>query len=296
MGRTNKPADKTETAREKAKPLAPIAEELSNRLSQYSSTTYASLAERKAALNNLQRAIELGSDKIEYETFSDCADAPEGYKAAVEALRYDIAATNEFNVRLGNYRLERLKPLLSRDEMLKALITLVKPVNYFGTEKQYLDFAARDDRNTILSSDYKNAVEALKGEIQAFDASMDKINTALQSLTRKIGTIDKHLYTDAFDAATTLLATLNTAKDNYTKNITMAGKQQFAVDCTIAIERAMPVLQRDLGWGSYLKNLLKTMIDTVVGIVTLGYSGRFFTPERPQSVNAVDDFKKELDM
>jgi hypothetical protein len=49
------------------------------------------------------------------------------------------------------------------------------------------------------------------------------------------------------------------------------------------------ILEKDLGWGTFLNNLLKRFINAVIYIMTVGISKNFFTIEKSKVINAIDE-------
>jgi len=128
-----------------------------------------------------------------------------------------------------------------------------------------------------------------------------KIDAALNSLTNKIGDVAGHESNKAYNTAITLLDSLNTSRDTYARHLAaneMSPRQAellFKTACRDAIKIAQPVLENDLTWGPYLKNLLKIFANTVLKVVSFGcYSGRFFTLAETQSGKAVKATRNHL--
>jgi len=60
-----------------------------------------------------------------------------------------------------------------------------------------------------------------------------------------------------------------------------------------AINKAKPVLERDLGLGDYLMNFLKIIANAVISLVSTNHS--FFKPTISKSVLAVEGLEEELE-
>lgn len=130
--------------------------------------------------------------------------------------------------------------------------------------------------------------------------SLQKIDKILSELDSKIGKVDQHNFDKTHKVAATLLEELNTARNNYEMNLNgsqvtpeQAGAT-FKEECRTAINKAKPVLEKDLGWGDYLTNLLKTLANAVVWAVTLCKVNSFFPYARSQSVEAAEKAENEL--
>jgi hypothetical protein len=96
-----------------------------------------------------------------------------------------------------------------------------------------------------------------------------------------------------------LLDSLKGYRDIYAKNlnegvdIQQAGKA-FKYHCEIAINRAIPILERDLGWGEFLKNVLKSIGNAVVTIITFGNKTNFFSYTKSEASRAATEAKEDL--
>ncbi|MCL9683750.1 hypothetical protein [Legionella maioricensis] len=131
--------------------------------------------------------------------------------------------------------------------------------------------------------------------------SLLEIDEALNHLRSKIGTIEQHNFSEAKDAAVTLLNNLTLARNGYEQAIKKPGavdvvvaRQNFNEYCERAIIDAKEVLIRDLDWGNYLINLLKTLANAVIWTVSLGNVNSFFTKEKPASLEAVEEVEQDL--
>ncbi|CEG56486.1 J domain-containing protein [Legionella fallonii] len=127
-----------------------------------------------------------------------------------------------------------------------------------------------------------------------------RINKILGDLTQEIGGIDQHHFKEAQNAAECLLIALEDAKisylaslNNLDMNIDEAAKD-FKLACQTAIEETRPVLERDLGWGTYLTNLLKTIANVIIQVVSFGQASNFFKQERAESIKLVEEVDRQL--
>ncbi|BCA96547.1 hypothetical protein TUM19329_29080 [Legionella antarctica] len=161
--------------------------------------------------------------------------------------------------------------------------------------------AAEAVEKKIPTGVFKRAEKAiLKAEEikEAKTLAIDKIDDILAVLLSKtinIGnnlpearTVAETLYTVLYDARTVYEGELNNGKE-----ITKAG-DNFKNLCKDAIATAMPVLERDLGWGEYLKNMMKSLANAVIKGVTLGNVSNFFTQSKSEASKAFDEADQEL--
>lgn len=65
---------------------------------------------------------------------------------------------------------------------------------------------------------------------------------------------------------------------------------EFVKHTKQSIKEATPQLQKDLGWGSYLQNLAKQIVNVIFNIASFGLSGSSFF--KPQSSSAVETARK----
>lgn len=101
-----------------------------------------------------------------------------------------------------------------------------------------------------------------------------------------------------------LYAQLEDYKNEYKTSILDEANQEkiksagdlFHTNCTTAIKQAMPVLEKDLGWGDYLKNLLKTLVQAIVKVISFGYKDVFFAHKKSTASTIAQITEQELKM
>ncbi|WP_173237650.1 hypothetical protein [Legionella antarctica] len=132
--------------------------------------------------------------------------------------------------------------------------------------------------------------------------TIETIDNVLQQLKSKIGEVDRHQFSESKDIALNLLDNLNNARNQYAATL-QSGKvdintirNTFNEACERAIIDAKPILERDLAWGDYLVNLLKTLANAVIWTVTLGNVNSFFIKVKPASLEAVEDLEQDLNL
>lgn len=141
--------------------------------------------------------------------------------------------------------------------------------------------------------------ELLDKKIQV---ALEKVDQALEELKGKIGDINQHKYDKAYEAAKVLLRQLQETRDQYA--IDLANPQinfkeaglKFKEASNVVIQQAKPILEKDLGWGEYLKNLFKVIVNAIVFCVTFGASQGFFATTRAKSAEAVEKAESELEL
>lgn len=151
-------------------------------------------------------------------------------------------------------------------------------------------------------SELKNGlsgVQSLK-ENPRHKVVLKKIDTALTDLQNKIGKENHHHNTEALEQAVKLLTALQYARNTYEEQLqkgvtTFIAGQAFKKDCEVAIGDARDVLERDLGWGAYLKNLLKTLVNAVIQIFTSNPNA-LFSLTKAEAGLALDQMETDLNL
>jgi curved DNA-binding protein CbpA len=108
--------------------------------------------------------------------------------------------------------------------------------------------------------------------------------------------------TKAIGIAEDLLHELENATDAYYKNLSDkkisadSSKTIFIDSCTNAITKVKPVLEQELGWGDYLNNLLKGLVNAIISttnsITKSSYT--LFTYAKAPLVSEVDEVEKNI--
>lgn len=126
------------------------------------------------------------------------------------------------------------------------------------------------------------------------------IDMALIAFERKINSVE-HYSEDAYQKAITLLDDLRHAQREHViqlndlNNCVSTAKMLFKDQCEQLITNATPVLARDLEWGDYLVNLLKTITNAIIWVTTFGQVNSFFKLVPCESLQAVEEMEKALD-
>ena len=143
------------------------------------------------------------------------------------------------------------------------------------------------------------SVDEPKHHEQTYQGQSEQLDRVLDNFAAKINTIGSH-HLKAKDKALELLNSLKNAKSDAFSNPSQESVAAFRSIAILAIKEATPVLQRDLGWGDYLANLTKMIVNavtaTVAQVFSFGYSNHqgFFTIK--QSDANKDAQKLETDL
>ncbi|MBL7480714.1 U-box domain-containing protein [Legionella bononiensis] len=193
-----------------------------------------------------------------------------------------------------------------------------KAIGHKGTELSHVEVqmfknaeAIFKHFNVVMKQEIKSKLDSqLKTYLEnesylAFvQIKLNKIDAIHTELGKKIGTVNQHHFPEASDAAKALLKDIADAKKNYAdkvlvipapskENQELAGSE-FYKACEEAINKAKPVLARDLNWGDYLVDLLKAIANTVVWAATLGNVNTFFPYKKPESMDVVEKAEQDL--
>lgn len=165
----------------------------------------------------------------------------------------------------------------------------------FLTEK---DLLSRSLEQANLSMEFAiRQIQGTKKPAKNNAHKLDKIDAILTSLRHKIGEEKQHSFSKALQGAHCLLASLETARGSYERNLCDMSTQEagnvFLTECKKAIDEAKPVLERDLDWGSYLANLFKSFANAIIGIFTSNPHA-FYSLKRASSVLNVETAEQAL--
>jgi hypothetical protein len=162
-------------------------------------------------------------------------------------------------------------------------------------EEQRRDEQRRQEEQQRREEQQRN--EEQQGRRIFITSTDQKIDNILNELTQKIGGIDQHYFNEAQNTAEHLLKALQIAKNNYLiqlhNNVEDADKN-FENACKNAIDWAKPILERDLGWGTYLTNVLKAITNAIIWVVSFGQANNFFKQTRSESIKTVEEVEQKL--
>ncbi|CZG01163.1 TPA: type IV secretion protein Dot [Legionella pneumophila subsp. pneumophila] len=196
--------------------------------------------------------------------------------------KHPLTLVSEVQTKLEEQRIQAEVEKLKLEEQLKLEKQLEE-------EKLKLAQQSEEEKPKLENQQEETITQALQ-----------KVDGILQELTLKIDRVDQHQYKKAHDTANTLLQSLIAARDEYERDLRanefspeLAGRK-FKLACQDAVKIAKPVLEKDLGWGDYLKNLLKCLGNAVITVFTFGYQQGFFAYARPDSAKAVEKAEEDL--
>ncbi len=141
--------------------------------------------------------------------------------------------------------------------------------------------------------------EVIAEEVQKNEAVVKRIERILDGLVEKIEGIGQNhpeARSQAVNLHNTLMVGLNTLEEEL-KSGQKSRKEatdDFKELCSATIMSVMPALEKDLGWGEYLKNMLKSIANVfIAGVQKLGSNATFFNTSSKSS-QAVDETGQEL--
>ncbi|MDI1351342.1 MAG: hypothetical protein PSV35_01015 [bacterium] len=127
-----------------------------------------------------------------------------------------------------------------------------------------------------------------------------KIDATLQSFSNKIQKLDKASHPKSYQTAQELFMHLCLARNEYVQQLNKKGSNHqkaalnFKEKCQTAVYDAQPVLDKDLSWGDYLKNLLKTLVNALIWTVSFGQVNSFFAYATPPLAKTTDMIEQDL--
>lgn len=143
----------------------------------------------------------------------------------------------------------------------------------------------------------RKAENARKVE-EARNKAKVQIEEALTTLQTKIGETNQHPFDKAYQGAQRLLYALHIAKIDYLDDIGLIpiedANKKFKNRCTSIINAEKPLLERDLGWGDFLTNLLKIIANALIRVASFGQANSFFTPVRSKSLEAMEEAEQQI--
>lgn len=162
--------------------------------------------------------------------------------------------------------------------------------------KKFLDeyIPVLQERETIYeqwflaSSDEKPELRPQEEEVINELLVESKILKALLIFNNKIAGIGEH-NSEAKKVASALQENLINLVSN-----SLSNKQYFVAQTKALIDKAIPTLQRDLGWGDYLANLAKEICNTVTTAVSLGFHGGFFDIKKSDAAKEAEKLQDEV--
>ncbi|MFY7698383.1 MAG: PEP/pyruvate-binding domain-containing protein [Legionella sp.] len=168
--------------------------------------------------------------------------------------------------------------------------------------KDIANQACYQNVNCITLNDYQVLQQSYKDYLMT--KTLATIESELNGLREKIGTVDKHYCAIAQKQAQELLEELEQHKIQYQMALQQAAQleeitvkaagEQFNAACKLSIEKAKPILERDLSWGDYLRNLVNALANAIIKIATFGYSSSFFSHKTAESLDIIDQIEHNL--
>jgi hypothetical protein len=134
--------------------------------------------------------------------------------------------------------------------------------------------------------------EPIKGvdreEIEEESEQKAKILKALHVFKNKINDIGEH-YSEAKEFALILHKNLINLV-----NESLGDKKYFVTQTKALVDKAIPTLQRDLGWGDYLTNLAKEICNIETKAASFGFHGGFFDTKKSNAVKETEKLQDEV--
>lgn len=172
----------------------------------------------------------------------------------------------------------------------------INPHN-FTIKQQKLNLIEKMDDEDIPDNPVKSiAASPLKPSL--IHQQDEEISAILQDFSKEIASIKKPHVPKAIEKAKHLLNSLNEAKKTYLIALNnpdidkVKTALEFKNTCTKLIHNALPALQRELGWGDYLKNMLKKLVNAVIAIFSSNQT--FFAYKKSVLCGAAETTENKL--
>lgn len=255
-------------------------------------------------LDSLKRAVNIEAFKslddacLKILKIDDDSNNPKR-QACIQRLkdRAYLAYSNQgksFTEELKNLNEDiNLSDFFQLDKLIKAINQLH---NNDNQSRQAAIVRVKEQANNSYEDTSKTFSEINISLKDLLEATVDEI---LDEFENKIDTVGIH-YIDANLKAVELLNTLKNYKNEALKTPSTESLALFAKRSKEAIKDATPILQRDLGWGDYLVNLAKQLINAVTTAVacvaTLGASNHhgFFVLKPSDAVNKSQELAQAI--
>lgn len=166
-----------------------------------------------------------------------------------------------------------------------------------GLEEEPCQQEERNRRNQYIAS-VKNKIsgtlDTLRGRIQTMEHPLEEAitvaNNLLSHLEREQDAYIRSLRQALYNVE------LNIIMDFHNDQSIKEVNQEYidACDSLINDKNTRAVLERDLGWGPFLNNLLKTIVNIVIKAVSFGTVNNFFAMEKSETIETIDASRNSL--
>lgn len=173
-------------------------------------------------------------------------------------------------------------------EVIDNLISPPIPVSGRGQKEFEEQFEAQDEESLPQKGKPEPIKDVGQEEIEEQSEQKAKIIKALHVFNNKINDIGEH-NSEAKKVALTLHKNLINLV-----NESLGDKKYFVTQTKALIDKAIPTLQRDLGWGDYLTNLAKEICNTVTKAASFGFHGGFFDTKKSDAVKEAEKLQDEV--
>ena len=141
----------------------------------------------------------------------------------------------------------------------------------------------------------KFSFEIFTPEINKFKDVNQFFENMLENLFKRIDDLSKNpnKHKKSIEEAVKLHDALLAATTNYKGD---KNKEAFIAHCTAAIEASKPILEKELGWGDYLVNLLKSIVNAVLSATNSVFKSNItlFAPNTAPIVSEVENMEEHL--
>lgn len=248
------------------------------------------------ALLFLMKAIQINLYKPRHLTYDQISQ--ENFKVLKDYL---LMISSVFVYFEGGHTLTEIMSVFDLDTVTNSIQTVLgEPKGTFSLKDFMLSNPAvypLIQESLIETAKYQARQDNL-GRVhhQLLQNKAETIQTILDSFKLKIDSIGTH-YPYAKEKAKSLLFKLEHLSIEVLKNPTDKALNNFRNKADDAIKESIPILQKDLGWGDYLLNLLKQITNVLINFFTFGTCKNhslFAPPKVSQSEEIARNLSTEL--
>ncbi len=191
-------------------------------------------------------------------------------------------------------------------DIFDNLVTLFKAKEFRDEAPSYSALFILIAQDYCAEIEYQQGLKSKKTQAEVSELPLmstelnsrkTKLDLILSDLAKKISAPDQHHSKKAKDAAESLLTNLKQATKSYLETFSQdpnASNDTFKKECEDCVQTAKQELGKDLGWCTYLTNLLKKIANAIILVTSFGQVNNFFNQKRAKSIEAVESAEKEL--
>ncbi|MCL9685503.1 hypothetical protein [Legionella maioricensis] len=251
--------------------------------------------QQKAVAKKLAEGMKQAVEDEKFGEFQGYVGTPPITRENVDKIAEQLEKINKRdaleNERKKEIQMQQDEAFAAKEQATEIASALIEGVAKQQVEQQDSAFAAKEQATEIAS--------AILEEAQKREAVIKRVERILDNLALKIEGIGQHhpearaqavnLHNTLMKGLTTLEVELKSGQKSRKE-----ATDDFKELCSATIMSVMPALEKDLGWGEYLKNMLKSIANVfIAGAQKLGSNATFFNTSS-KSGQAVTETGQEL--